>query len=372
MQIVRVFIISLFSLVVSIEASGQSTIGLYKKIKKSNMSFKDYKDSTLLIKQKVFNRFTQETSERIDCFYFEDKINYLFSRVQENIYHYDYNVDTVSITYPNGDIFGKRALKPYNYDDHDAQNWFYSLKQVPTRNKGDFSTLKYGRPRISHSANDTMFICQYDRDLNQDRRLYFNSTDFRIYKVQYINDDLDRPDALVEFEFHYFKGNCYDSLMKVHSLGKYYNNTYLEKPVDDTKALMKINDSLFLLKDSVITGFSNKYILFDYWYLSCSPCIQMMPFVNKLHVEIDTSKVLIIGVNTIDDEDDIIRYKTEREYLLNEMDMKKMMSLHNLNEHPQLILVDKNLKDVKVFKGYGKGVSDLEIKLYLKSMNLLK
>ena len=371
MQIFRVFIICVFTHFVSKGACGQSAVGVYAKVKKLNISFKEYKDSTLLIKQKVINRFTQETSERIDCFYFTDKLNYKFSRVQENIYHYSYNVDTVSIIYPNGDIFGERALKPYNYDDRDAQNWFYSLKQIPSKNKGDFSRLNYSRPRVSHLKGDTMVICQYDRGLNQDRRLYFNNVDFRIHKIQYSNDNLERPDSLVEFEFYYYEGVRYASLKRAYNLGKYHENIHAESTTEVPKTLQNVNDSIFLLTDSLISGLSNKYILFDYWYLSCSPCIQMMPFIQQLHNEIDTSKVITIGVNMMDDEDDIVRYKNKSGYYLNEMDRMKMLPLHRLNEHPQLILVDKALNDVKVIKGYSKGHSDREIRAYLKSLDLL-
>lgn len=93
---------------------------------------------------------------------------------------------------------------------------------------------------------------------------------------------------------------------------------------------------------------------------------------KNLQEEIDDKKLIILGINPYDKEFYVQRYLKDRGYNTFQMDIKKMKPYHNVNEFPQLILVDEKFEVVRIFKGYGKGVSDLEIKLYLKSMNLLK
>lgn len=366
---VSIVILSFLSLETCIGQNGSSIL---KRVQENNLSFKDFRDSTLLVKQRVINRLTQDTSDIVGLFQFIDKPNYEFNWFRQNKHRYWFSNDSVALINAEERLYKKVSLKPYDYDDHDAQSWYYSFKQIPTVSKGDFVKSRFGKPNLFVTSDKQPYILQKDKKFDQFRRLYFDTSSYRVIKAQYFNDDYERPDAFVEFEFQYFKYDVADSLMREYGLGKYYNTTPNTTISIKGPNLIDFKDSVFFLQQNVPVKLSKEYILFDYWYLSCSPCLQMMPFLNKLHEEIDTSKVIIIGVNTIDDTDDIIRYKTKRDYFLNEMDMTKMLSLHNLNEHPQLILVDEDLNDIKIFKGYGKGVSDKEIRSYLRGLNLLK
>jgi|GEM_PF-1583743 len=45
-----------------------------------------------------------------------------------------------------------------------------------------------------------------------------------------------------------------------------------------------------------------KYIILDFWYSSCYPCIKSIPAVSEISSKYDTSEVKVFGVNMIDDE----------------------------------------------------------------------
>ena len=345
----------------------------YRDLKKENSSITNFSDSTLFVKYTLVNRFTEDTSVFLNTFLFYKKKNTNFEYFQNinSPYTYYFKNNVFYSIKGNGDSTAY-SQKPFSFDKSHSSSLYFVLGRIPTRKKGDFSIFRYSKPKVVVESNDTMVISQIDRKYGGTRYLCFSKKDYRIYRLEKKNNDTDRPDSYFNFEIAYFQKDRLDSLNREYKLGQYYESKIKaeEKELEVVKST--VFDSICLLGNPATKTYGNKFVLFDYWYLGCSPCIQMMPFMNELNNRIDTSKVTIIGVNMVNDKDDILRYKNQRGYDWVQLDKSKTKPLHDLNSHPQLILVDKNMKDVKVFKGYGKGVSDLEIKLYLKSMNLLK
>jgi thiol-disulfide isomerase/thioredoxin len=148
----------------------------------------------------------------------------------------------------------------------------------------------------------------------------------------------------------------------------------IKKPSDPVvkDTVSKHSNILYVLGDSVIPVDRGKFYLFDYWYLSCVPCLEMMPFMNKLHHKADTGKLIIIGVNTYDSEANISQYLNKRGYSFIQLDILKNRPFHRINEHPTLILLDGNFNEIKRFKGYGKDITEKQILAFLKSRGLLR
>ena len=85
--------------------------------------------------------------------------------------------------------------------------------------------------------------------------------------------------------------------------------------------LVSINEGSL---DSLI---KNKYVLFDFFYLSCLPCHKMTGFILEWLPKMDTSKVILVGVNPADSE----------------FNMKKEIENRKIN-YP--IIVGKQAKDI--------------------------
>lgn len=346
----------------------------YSKLKVENNSITEYGDSTIFITHKAVDRFTDDTSRSAYGFMFYNKNPDSFHFVKSDEYGglESYRPEKYYFINLLGDTLIRENVKPFNFDRRHSSSRFYSLNCIPTKSKNDFSILAYTLPKLVSEYMDTVVLSQIDRKWKDERLLYFTKKDYRVFKVILQNKNLDRPDAYSSFEIEYFSQNCFDSINEVHNLRGFHKKEYSSKYKYSEDERKYSKDTVFLQKDSFITDFDGKFFLLDYWYLGCSPCLKMMPFMKNLQEEIDDTKLIILGINPYDKEFYVQRYLKDRGYNTFQMDIKKMKPYHNVNEFPQLILVDKNMKDVKVFKGYGKGVSDLEIKLYLKSMNLLK
>ncbi|MBI1306379.1 MAG: hypothetical protein GC181_07175 [Bacteroidetes bacterium] len=360
----------LYLVIFSGQVFSQSARQLYKKVKQANNSISDFEDSTFLIRCTLSNRFTQSNTSFLNTYLFPTK-NYSY-----NFYGAKpgsscvYNKFKIIGTGLSGDTF-EINIKPYNFDRYHSNSFFFPLYWVPTFEKGDFSRRKFTRPKLIYHSNDTFALAQKNKVWNGTRIIYFTSN-YRIFKYASFNDDNDRPDSAFNIEFNYFKGNCFDSLNREFNLGKFSippKNVTEELNRDTTVEFNK--NSIPTINGNTIKSTSGKYILIDYWYLSCSPCLQMLPFVNELHEQIDTAKLIMFGVNPYDTKSNINRYISRKGYLIDQLDVEVMKPLHDINSFPTLILLDENLQEVKRFVGYGKRVSDSEIMKYLKSLDLL-
>jgi len=49
-----------------------------------------------------------------------------------------------------------------------------------------------------------------------------------------------------------------------------------------------------------LAGLKGKVVLLDFWYLSCAPCRELMPKIQKLHEKFGKENVVVIGINVRD------------------------------------------------------------------------
>jgi thiol-disulfide isomerase/thioredoxin len=374
MQSIRIFVLLgiMFSVLI---AEGQGKRSIYRKVKKANHSFAMYKDSSLLIKSTIYNRLTKDTFSLISNYYFEEKKNYRFYKTNPSRFIYSFSKDTLTINGSIADSVSIEILKPYVYDDYKGQGRLYELSLIPTKLGGDFGVLDYKGLKLHHLAEDSFMITQFSRRWGDVRSIYFTKPEYRIYKIEFQNNDLNRPDAFVQHQLFYFLGNKFDSLNEAYQFGKYSvikPKKKLSSEAPKTQNIKNvIGDSILLLNDTVLTGIHDKYILFDYWYLGCAPCLKMMPVMEKMKKYIDTSKVIIVGVNPYDDADEILRFFNERDFTSYQMDFKLNTPVYELNSFPQLILVNEKREQVEVLRGFGKSTK-LELIYLLKKHGLTK
>ncbi|MDP2175661.1 MAG: hypothetical protein Q8K70_07080 [Bacteroidota bacterium] len=349
---------------------------IYKNLIANNLSFYDIKDSTVFIDFFSFNRFKNDTYTFKEVFLLKSNNINNHQIVFSTIYWLHY-LDGNKYSYENKKrIFEeeKKIFKEVNFDKKIPRSSFYSLGSIPRKNKGDFSKKTYGKHTVLR-VNDTFILTQKYKKLNRTRKLYFKD-DYKIFKLEEFNHNENDPDAYLRIEYHYLKNNCFDSLNKTLQLGLY-------TPIPEKKNINPVKDTIsktskvihtfgFNDADTLLVIDTNKYYLFDYWYLSCRPCLEMMPFMKKLHEKIDSNKLIIIGANKSDKKENILNYLYKRDYHFLQLDKIKNAPFHFIEEFPTLILMDGNFNEIKRFIGYAKVYTDYEITKFLKSLDLIK
>jgi hypothetical protein len=349
---------------------------IYKNLISNNLSFYDIKDSTVFIDYSLFNRFKNETYKSKDVFLFKslDKNNH---QITFSSIYWLYYLDKNTYSYQNTKrhfIEEKKLFEEVNFDKNINNSTFHPLVEILSKNKGDFSSRTYGKYTITKS-NDTFVLNQNYKKLNRTRNIYFRQ-DYKIFKLEEFNHNENDPDAYLRIEYHYFKNNCFDSLNKALQLGLY-------TPMPEKKLITPVKDTISKISkvihtfgyndaDTLLVIDTNKYYLFDYWYLSCRPCLDMMPFMNKLHEKIDKNKLIIIGANPSDKKENILNYLNKRNYHFLQLDKTKNAPFHFIDLYPTLILMDGNFNEIKRFIGYAKVYTDYEITKFLKALDLLK
>ncbi|MCB9262714.1 MAG: TlpA family protein disulfide reductase [Flavobacteriales bacterium] len=359
-------------LIGAILTHGQSAKKLFEEVKKANTSLSDYDDSTMYIQYEFVNRFTDEKTESSGSFLFYQK-NHPYLFLGADIYSFKiFKADSVFIVNKNGDTTNRfEPTTPFEFDKSNPNGLYWLLTKIPTEKRGSFSKKEYSKPMLVYNNKDTFAIARIDKKWGNVHTFYFTKS-HRIFRYEVVNDNPERPDSSWIYNFNYFKHNCFDSLNQRLHYGETPRPPY--PPIDNRKDSLTYNkhDTVFLLNDSILTNFSGKFILFDYWYLSCHPCLQMMPFMNQLHQEIDTSKLIIIGVNPYDDQEHINRYLERKGYHVLQMNAKKMKPFHHIDSFPTLILLDADFNEVKQQVGYGGTFSDKEIRQMLKEYGLIR
>ena len=107
----------------------------------------------------------------------------------------------------------------------------------------------------------------------------------------------------------------------------------------------------------------SKYILIDFWFCSCAPCLREFPSYKKLYYQYHNVGFEIIGIS-IDNKKDILKWKevikkqnlSWNQYLDEDSKLSKKLSI---NTFPTNFLIDKNGRIIK------KNITKKELEEYL-------
>lgn len=118
----------------------------------------------------------------------------------------------------------------------------------------------------------------------------------------------------------------------------------------------------------------NEWLVIDFWFSACYPCIKSIPHVNSLYDKLNSEQIRFIGMNIIDklekDEARIrkfesynpMRYKTV--YPNNPKDFGQI-------SYPSIIILDKDRKVVYLKDGYSETLEE-EVLQFFASQGILK
>ncbi len=114
----------------------------------------------------------------------------------------------------------------------------------------------------------------------------------------------------------------------------------------------------FQLKDSIsLKEYKNKYVLIDFWYRDCFPCMKAIASLNKIRMKYPKDKLAILGLNPFDNKQKK-RKKLEEFIKINKMSYptifvdKEVTKAYNVRAYPTFYIIDNNGKIVYSKIGY--------------------
>ena len=110
--------------------------------------------------------------------------------------------------------------------------------------------------------------------------------------------------------------------------------------------------------EETLTQYRGKVVLLDFWYLSCAPCRQLMPILNKINEKYKNEDFVLLGVNTNDkNASDIKNYINKNSFSYKQWYLpSKEEQFYGIKAAPTTILIDKTGKVVFVEEGFQKEI----------------
>ncbi len=151
----------------------------------------------------------------------------------------------------------------------------------------------------------------------------------------------DREDDI--FNFEVFTDNGYKLIYPAELIRK-----YKEKEKQDP-LLLASQDSLNF--DSIdLEKYKGKIVLMDFWYLSCPPCLKLLPDIIKLHSEFPD--IVFLGINTVDKPEKISKFIKKRDLKYKIIRDKKLTKKYKISSYPTVLIFNKSGKVIKRIEGY--------------------
>ena len=110
-------------------------------------------------------------------------------------------------------------------------------------------------------------------------------------------------------------------------------------------------------------------MLIDFFYKSCGPCIAAMPGLQRLYEKYHDKGFAMVGIDPFDDREEVKELLSARgiTYTILFSD-KKLSSEYHVDGYPNLFLIDREGKLVKLYLGYRE---DLEERIEEEIVKLL-
>lgn len=124
-------------------------------------------------------------------------------------------------------------------------------------------------------------------------------------------------------------------------------------------------------KKESLANYKGKVVLLDFWYLSCSPCRELMPALQRLSQKYEKSNFAVLGINIFDkNQSEIQNYLNDKGFRYKQLyNASHVKEIYGLKAFPTTILIDKKGKIINTHIGYD---DDFEKKISTLIDNELK
>jgi len=105
-------------------------------------------------------------------------------------------------------------------------------------------------------------------------------------------------------------------------------------------------------KIKFLSDLHGKVVLLNFWRINCPYCILEMPYLQDAYNELSAEEVVILGINTSDSENEIIKFLTSKKLsfpIIRDSDFY-VSTLYQVRYVPTTYLIDKtgNIQIVKI------------------------
>lgn len=151
----------------------------------------------------------------------------------------------------------------------------------------------------------------------------------------------------------------FDSLAKIYTIEDYQKPDPEEmKPLRIGTEAPNFTGLNFQINDSIqLNQYKGKVVILDFWYKDCFPCMQAIPFFNRMNEKYPSQEFVILGLNPFDNQSKKIE-KLNKFIELNKMNYatifidKSTVSDYNVRSYPTFYVIDKNGKIILSKIGY--------------------
>jgi len=219
--------------------------------------------------------------------------------------------DTLYIIYDGKKVMGVHKLKdviePGAYMETMRNYFILEENFAPFTNNSnqEFSVIDsnnhyYLTRKVNDNASRVLVLNKYTfllvRNISTIKIPDFDLTQILEVNFDYENSGTELPDSI-------FSPGYY---MSLGYTPRYFNNDQAKQ--EDIFSISNENQKLLLdfpfVSDigdtTIIRALQGKYILMDFWYSSCLPCLKSMPMLDTLAEKYANSGLLVLGINCID------------------------------------------------------------------------
>jgi len=200
---------------------------------------------------------------------------------------------------------------------------------------------------------------------NKEENYYFDTTTFELKKFDSYYDFKEEGIQVKNWEIKtkLFDSNCSNiiNIEKSQALNEFKLVSQFKKPNNKKvfigQYLSNIPNTKQLFSDNNLwQEMKGKYVLLDFFYQSCMPCIASFPTLKTLHIKYKNN-LKIIGVNPFEDEAStmsafIKRYQLPYTIISGSNGNAIQKTLHPEGGYPYFILLDKTGKIINMSFGY--------------------
>ena len=211
--------------------------------------------------------------------------------------------------------------------------------------------------------NATMGI----KGLREETRIWIDKKSYLPIRYSHASDFIMQGDTMHQYEecrLEGFKEGVDTSRLSLQSVPAYivlkdYVPYVAPEPLKVGEAvpqwtLESIDGTMVSLAD-----LRGKIVLIDFFYKSCGPCIAAMPGLQRLHEKYQNKGFAMVGIDPYDTPDDVSELLDKRgiSYTILFSD-KELPSEYHVDGYPNLFLIDREGKLVKLYLGYRQDLED--------------
>lgn len=210
---------------------------------------------------------------------------------------------------------------------------------------------------LDSKRNAIEFRFKDDLPIEKQRKTFFFNEDNNlkriIYSVKFQNE--------WQYNEWHFSNEKYDDItdsalqLEFNKLVEIYEIEDYKEP--DPKEMEPIANGIeapvfegfnFQLNDSIsLKDYRNKYVLVDFWYKDCYPCIKAIASLNKIRTKYSKNDLAILGLNPYDNKEKD-REKIKKFIEINEMNYptifvdNEVTKAYNVRAYPTFYIIDNN------------------------------